>query len=111
MRVACLFLLLAATLGLAGPALAQGNRQGGSARAVPAAPPRPPLQTEPGDIWAEVRGWHAARPRQGAVLPAQRRAATDSAEAGEPAAARRQPHPAAPAARPRRRPAAGQAAP
>ncbi|MCO6414673.1 hypothetical protein JYK14_00570 [Siccirubricoccus sp. KC 17139] len=102
MRAALFSTLLAAALGLGGPSLAQEGRDRTASRPAPAVAVRPPLQPEPGDIWAEVRGWHeATRPRPGARPPAPRGAAmAESPEAGEPAAAHRQPRPAA---QPRRR--------
>jgi len=48
----------------AGPAVPAPTRSS-AANALPNAPP-PPLQPEPGDVWAEVRGWDAAhRKRMG----------------------------------------------
>ncbi len=57
--VAILAIVLAAALAWLAPSAAQGQAQRGG---VPP-PGQAPLQTESGDIWAEVRAWQAPRPR------------------------------------------------
>jgi hypothetical protein len=61
---------------------------------LPAKPPLPPLQTEPGDIWAEVKGWQEQQrlriERGGSALP--------TAPAPRKGAAQRPARPAVPVA-------------
>jgi len=55
-----LVVLLAATVGAARQAEAQTARDaapGGNRGTVPPKGPTPPLQAEPGDVWADVKGW------------------------------------------------------
>lgn len=61
--VVTLVIVLAATLAWPAPGAAQGQSQGRGA-----VPPGglAPLQSEPGDIWAEVRAWESPRRRGGA---------------------------------------------
>ena len=40
-----------------GPVMAQSGQPNRPPAAFPSRSPLPPLQAEPGDIWAEVRGW------------------------------------------------------
>jgi hypothetical protein len=46
-----------------------------------------PLQTEPGDIWAEVRGWGKARTAPAKPEPARRKPAATAESAERPAEA------------------------
>jgi len=71
-------LLLAACLPMAAAAQGTLDAEDRAARprtpVLPPKPPLPPLQTEPGDIWSDVRGWQEEQrqriARGGSALPA-----------------------------------------
>ncbi|MFC7473635.1 hypothetical protein ACFQS7_04680 [Dankookia sp. GCM10030260] len=91
-------ILLLPTLAAAqnAPRAGAGARPGNGAAGGPGLAP---LQTEPGDIWAEVRGWDKGTGAQAKPEPARRKPAarTESAE-GQAGAAPTKPRRAAPCA-------------
>jgi hypothetical protein len=96
---AAVFLLMPALAAAQDAPPAAAPRAGAAARPGAGAAGGPglaPLQTEPGDIWAEVRGWSKGSAAQGKPEPARRK------PAGTPAAAAEQPAETRAPAKPRR---------
>ena len=71
LRLALLTGLAMASPGLGLAQEAPAPRLGATARpnAGPVGPGMGPLQSEPGDIWAEVRGWTQERPKPPVPAP------------------------------------------
>jgi hypothetical protein len=84
---AAALILLLPSLAMAQDAPAPPSGAAARPNARAGAPGMAPLQTEPGDIWAEVRSWTKGSGPQGKAEPARRKPARTTESAERPAEA------------------------